>query len=276
MTAPLTAIFFDVDDTLYSTSEFAEQARRNSIRAMIEVGLKADPEYLLRELEEVVREFSSNYEYHFDKLLLRLPRRLYRGVNPAVIIAAGIAAYHDTKFRYLRPFEDAYEVLKLLSRTKLIRGIITAGLEKKQAEKLVRMRIVPYLTPQAIFISDQLGVSKPNEKLYQRACSDLNVKPSSAMYVGDNPLTDIDPPNRIGMYTVQVVRGGRHAEERGATEPDWRISNFWELVDILRDRFGIDIEQRPAEEQSSGEVHPSEGATAENGKEPGRSDRGVA
>jgi len=92
-----------------------------------------------------------------------LPRRLYRGVNHAIIIAAGVAAYHDTTFRYLRPFEDAYEVLRTLTRTDLTRGVITAGLEKKQAEKLVRMRLVPLLTPNAIFISDQLGVSKPTK-----------------------------------------------------------------------------------------------------------------
>ena len=32
----LKAIFFDIDDTLYSTSEFAATARRNAMEAMIE------------------------------------------------------------------------------------------------------------------------------------------------------------------------------------------------------------------------------------------------
>jgi putative hydrolase of the HAD superfamily len=260
----LRAIFFDLDDTLYSTSEFSERARRTSVDALIGAGLKAEPEELLAELDEVVREFSSNYEYHFDKLLLRLPRRLYRGINPAIIIAAGIAAYHDTKFRYLRPFEDAYEVLRTLARTELTRGVITAGLEKKQAEKLVRMRLAPLLSPGAIFISDQLGVSKPNEKLYQRACSDLNLKPTESMYVGDNPVTDIDPPNRLGMYTVQVVRGGRHEVEQGETEPNWRVNNFWELLDVLRDHFGVKI---PPDSQHEG---------GDTGSDRGRPDRGVA
>lgn len=258
----LRAIFFDLDDTLYSTSEFSEKARRNSVHAMVEAGLRCDPEHLLLELEEVVLEFSSNYEHHFDKLLLRLPRRLYRGVNPAVIIAAGIAAYHDTKFRHLRPFEDAYEVLRALTRTDLIRGIITAGLEVKQAEKLVRMRLTPLLSPGAIFISDQLGVSKPNEKLYQRACSDLNLKPGETMYVGDNPVTDIDPPNRLGMYTVQVARGGRHEVERGETEPDWKVNNFWELLDVLRDHLGVAI--------------PPEAEAANADRDVGLPDRGLA
>ena len=234
----LRAVFFDLDDTLYSTSEFADLARRNSVKAMVASGLSADPELVRAELEEVVREFSSNYESHFDKLLLRLPRRLYRGVNPAVIVAAGVAAYHDTKFRYLRPYEDAYEVLRELTRTDLIRGIITAGMAVKQAEKLVRMRLVPLISPGAIFISDQLGVNKPNEKLYLRACSDLNLKPGETLYVGDNPALDIEPPKRIGMYAVQVTRG-RHAGAPCGTPPDWKVGDFWELLDVLREEFKV-------------------------------------
>jgi putative hydrolase of the HAD superfamily len=258
----LRAIFFDLDDTLYSTSEFAERARRNSVEAMIAMGLKADADVLLTELDEVVEEFSSNYEFHFDQLLRRLPRRLYRGVNPAIIVAAGMAAYHDTKFRYLSPYEDAYDALRELARTELIRGVITAGLAVKQAEKLVRMRIAPLLSPGAIFISDQIGVNKPNVKIYQRACSDLNLKPSETLYVGDNAVMDIDPPKRLGMRAVQVVRGGKHAHEAGMLAPDWKVGNFWELLDVLRDHLGIVIPARVAGQDAD---HAHEAAGADRG-----------
>jgi putative hydrolase of the HAD superfamily len=168
MSSPLKAIFFDVDDTLYSTSEFSELARSRALDAMIEAGLGVAKDVLQVELEEVIHEFTSNYEHHFDKLLLRIPRRLYRGVNPAVIVAAGVIAYHETKIRHLAPYEDAIEVLRLLSKTGLILGVITEGLDVKQAEKLVRMRLNQYLSPNAIFISNQIGISKPNPKIYQR------------------------------------------------------------------------------------------------------------
>jgi len=235
----LRAIFFDIDDTLYSTSEFSEVARSNAVGAMIEAGLSLPREELLQELDEVIREFSTNYEHHFDKLLLRLPKRFYRGVNPAVVVAAGVIAYHETKIRQLAPYEDAIEVLRLLSKTTLLLGIITEGLEVKQAEKLVRMRITPYLSPNAIFISNQLGISKPNPKIYQRACSDLNIKPSETMYVGDNPRHDIDPPNSIGMITVRMRRGGKHHNDEGQTQPHKEVQNFWDLLDWLRQEFQI-------------------------------------
>ena len=239
--AELKAIFFDIDGTLFSTQEFAGRARQASIEAMINAGVRMEPKELHDELQEIIREFSSNYEHHFDKLLMRIPRRVYKGLNPAMIVASGVVAYHETKFRHLEPFEDAYEVLRRLAMTDLVRGIITEGLEIKQSEKLIRLRIAPFLTPSAIFISHQLGISKPNVKLYQRACGDLNLKPSECMYVGDNPTTDIDPPNRIGMITVRVQREERFRAIQPETPPKYEIQNFWDLLEILRDEMKIDV-----------------------------------
>jgi len=241
MSSRLKGIFFDIDDTLYSTSEFSELARSTALDAMIEHGLAVEKSVLHEELEEVISEFSPNYEHHFEKLLLRIPKRCYRGINSAVIVAAGIIAYHETKYRRLTPYEDAIEVLKLLSKTSLTLGVITEGLEVKQAEKLVRMRINQYLSPNAIFISSQIGISKPNPKIYQRACSDLNLKPTETMYVGDNPLHDVDPPNQIGMISVRMRRGGKHAQAEGHTTPQREVQNFWDLLDYLRQEFRIDV-----------------------------------
>jgi putative hydrolase of the HAD superfamily len=239
--ARLKAIFFDIDDTLYSTYEFSEMARENAIKAMIGAGLRMSREELRQELDEIVSEFSSNYEHHFDKLLMRIPRRLYKGANPSILIAAGVVAYHDTKFRYLNVYDDVLEVLKLLYNSELILGVITAGITIKQSEKLVRLKVLPYLTPSAIFISDQIGISKPNTKLYLRACSDLNIRPAECMYIGDNPLNDIDPPNQIGMITVRNRRSGRYIDLQGTTEPNYEIHNFWDLLDILREEFHLEV-----------------------------------
>jgi putative hydrolase of the HAD superfamily len=239
----LKAVFFDIDDTLYSTSEFAARARRASMEAMVRLGVKLPVEVLLKELEEVISEFSSNYEHHFDKLLLRLPRQAWEGVNRAILIAGGVAAYHDTKVRELAPFPDAVSLLRALSRTAVKAGIVTSGLEIKQAEKLVRLRILEFIAPEAIFISDQIGISKPNRKLYQRACDSLGVSPKEAMYVGDHPTHDIDPANGIGMATVLVEKGGKHAGDPGKTRPTHRISEFGELRRILREEYGVVFEE---------------------------------
>ncbi|HET6202804.1 MAG TPA: TIGR02253 family HAD-type hydrolase [Planctomycetota bacterium] len=237
----LRAIFFDIDDTLFSTSAFAESARRNAIDEMISHGLRGEREELLRELKEVIEEFSSNYEHHFDKLLVRLGPEASRGVNREILIAAGVVAYHETKFRELKVYDDVYEVLRDISKTGLRLGVISAGLAVKQAEKLVRLKIYEFLDPRAIFISDQIGINKPNPKLYLRSCEATGVKPAEAMYVGDNPRGDVEPCRTIGMTTVWHQRSGRFEIGPHDPQPDYRIRNFHELRDILVKDFGVEL-----------------------------------
>jgi putative hydrolase of the HAD superfamily len=237
----LVAILFDIDDTLYSTTEFAASARRNAVRAMIDAGVELPEDVLLKELDEVLAEFSSNYEHHFDKLLQRLRPSSLSRVNPALIVAAGVAAYHDTKFRELKPFDDVIPLFRDLKDAGLRVGIITHGWTVKQAEKLVRLKLVPYIDPKAVFISDQIGISKPNPKLYLAALRDLALEPAQAMYVGDSPEHDIAPPHSIGMITVWATRAARRTLAGTGIVPDHTVANFAELRRILRERHDVPI-----------------------------------
>lgn len=235
----LKAILFDIDDTLFSTTEFARRARTNAVRAMIQAGLDLPEEVVLKELDEVLTEFSSNYEHHFDKLLYRLRPGALARINPALLVAAGVAAYHDTKFRELAPFDDVFPLLADLKRAGVRLGVITHGWTVKQAEKLVRLGLVPYLDPKAIFISDQIGISKPNPKLYLTALRDLGLLPGEVMYVGDSPEHDIAPPKSIGMITVWARRAAKHTLEGTSILPDHTVSSFEELRRILREQYDV-------------------------------------
>lgn len=239
----LRAILFDIDDTLYSTTAFAAQARRNSVEALRGLGVAYPANLLLKELDEIISEFSSNDENHYGRLLKRLPRRTFEGINPAVLVAGAVRAYHETKLTHLKPFPDVPPVLRRLARTDLIRGVVTAGLEIKQAEKLLRLGVYGWLTPTALFISDQIGISKPNPKLYRRACDEIGVHPGEAMYVGDNAVTDVDPANAVGMITVLCRRGGKHDRERGQTRPRHEVSDFNGLLQILERQYGVRAEK---------------------------------
>src|SRR5207244_254433 len=100
------------------------------------------------------------------------------------MIAAGLAVSREELLAELDEVER-----------KLQLGVIPDGVEVKQPEKLVRLKVMPYLNAQAVYTSDSVGINKPNPKLSLRACANLNLKPSTVMYVGDNPKNDVDPPN---------------------------------------------------------------------------------
>ena len=69
----LKVIFLDIDDTLFGTTDFVQEARTKAVEAMIERGLKAEVAPVLQELAEVVAEFGSNDDHHYNRLLKRLP-----------------------------------------------------------------------------------------------------------------------------------------------------------------------------------------------------------
>jgi putative hydrolase of the HAD superfamily len=235
---PLRAVLFDIDDTLFPTTVFAGRARRRAVDAMVHAGLDVEPEAAYAELEEVVREFSSNYGHHFDKLVVRLGNRLKPGVHQAIVIASGVCAYHAAK-EHIRPYADAVRALAALARTGLLRGVVSNGLTVKQAEKLVRLGLERAFSPNAIFISEELGVAKPHPKIFTIACESLGIPPDEALYVGDHPAKDIDPAREAGLHTCLRRGGGRHADEPSAAGPEFAVESLDELIAILRDRFGV-------------------------------------
>lgn len=237
----LRAVLFDIDDTLFSTTRFAKVARTNAVRAMVQAGLDVAEDVVLRELDEVLAEFSSNYDHHFDQLLKRLRPKALQNVNPALIVAAGVAAYHDTKFRELKPFPDVIPLLSALRTAGLVTGILTHGWTTKQAEKIVRLGLLPHLDRRAVFISDQLGVSKPNPKIYALALRDLGLRPEEAMYVGDSPSHDITPPKSLGMKAVWARRASRFQPGPLDTPPDHEVQDFASLQTILREQYDLAV-----------------------------------
>jgi len=237
----LRAILFDLDDTLFSTTRFARLARQNAVRAMVAAGLDLPEDVVLRELEEVIQEFTSNYDQHFNQLLRRLRPKSLEQVNPAIIVASGVVAYHDTKFRELEPFGDVFPLLRALRHARVRAGIITHGLTIKQAEKLIRLGLLPWLDAHSIFISEQLGVSKPNPKLYSLALRDMGLEPGETMYVGDNPLHDVAPPQSIGMIATWARRAAKHGLEGTGIVPDHVVDDFEELRRILATTYQLDV-----------------------------------
>lgn len=249
MSHPATEIdrlFFDIDDTLYSTSDFAETARRNSIQALCDIGVDVPAERLFKELQEVIREFSSNYPYHYDKLLLRLPDEAMQNVDKDVAVAAAVMAYHRTKHEQLQPFPDVEPFLHALSDSNIpdAPAIISEGLSVKQAEKILRLDLYSYFDPHGFYISEKVGISKPNPKLFQTATRQSNTSPARAVMIGDRLEKDIKPANEVGMHTVHIKRVDKYQDETGDFEqitPDFTIENYSELRNMLNNTFHTGI-----------------------------------
>lgn len=240
MATNLKVVFFDIDDTLYSTTEFTRLARMNAVRAMIDAGLKVDEFRAFEELNRVTKNFGANYERHYDELIARLNVKLE--VSKSVIIAAGVIAYHDSKVKELKPFPDVEWALSVLSKNKKLKlGIISDGITLKQIEKVIRLGLLKYFNKKAMFFTEELGIRKPDSFLFSRVCELLEIAPQEAMYVGDHPTHDIDPANNAGLITIFYQRGGKYSFEEGQTKPDATIRDMMQLVSLLKEEYKITL-----------------------------------
>ncbi|WP_461862912.1 TIGR02253 family HAD-type hydrolase [Thermococcus sp.] len=237
------AVFFDLDDTIADTSRLAEMARKNAIENMIRHGMPADFDTAYNELLELIKEYGSNFDRHFDYLL----RRLDLHYNPKWV-AAGVIAYHNTKFAYLREVRHVRKTLLKLKEMGILLGIITDGNPIKQWEKILRLELDPYFDE--VLISDFVGVKKPHPKIFRKALGKFDVKADEAVMVGDRLYSDIYGAKRVGMHTVWF-RYGKYANSEIEYEKyaDFTIEDLKELPGI------IEVLNGEGKEDSDKKVH---------------------
>ncbi len=221
------AVLFDVDNVLYNTGYQVEMARRAAVRAMVGAGLEMEIEEAFLKLEEVVRKYGSNFNKHYD-MLVGDRKDKYK------IIAAGVVAYHNTKLAYLKPYDDTIPVLMRLKNAGYKVGVITDGLAVKQWEKLIRLGLSDMFD--IVVVSEEVGVEKPDPRIFERACEELGIPANECIYVGDRLDTDVLGANRAGMTSVRLLRG-KYKEERPKNlqeQPNFEIRRTEELFEVLK------------------------------------------
>ena len=211
-------IFFDIDNTLFPTREFAELARKNAIRAMIEMGLPIDSIRLYEQLLLIIKKHGSNDSRHFNLLLEELKIK-----QPARYIAAAVAAYHNAKASIL-PYPDVPRTLLSLRESGYALYVATNGTAIKQWDKLIRLGIHHYF--KEVFVSEEVGMEK-NPAFFKRITQQLSILPGESIMIGDTEKSDILPAKEIGMKTLYIQR--YEGKIRKGT-----ITDFSHLLDILK------------------------------------------
>ncbi len=182
-------VLFDIDDTLFPTSQFVRIARRNAIKAMIYAGIKEQEDILLNDLRTIIKQKGSNYEGHFNDLCKKYKKKPYEKY-----VAAGIYGYHITKAQIM-PYPQVPRVLLKLRENGFKLYVATQGIALKQWDKLFRLHIANYFND--VFVSD-----KKDEKFYNKIIKKLSVPASQALMVGNNLKTDILPAKKVGINTL--------------------------------------------------------------------------
>ncbi len=223
------AVFFDIDDTLYDTSGFAKLARKAALNVMIDAGLPLETEDAYKLLREIIKEKGSNYDKHFNVLTKRV-----FGEEKPLLIALGMITYHNVKFALLRLFPETMSTLIYLKGKRYHLGVISNGITIKQWEKLIRLGLNHFFDQ--VVTSQEAGVAKPDEKIFQLALERMGCKAEKSIMVGNKFSEDILGAVNVGMSVILVNSKLTEAEERYIEKEGIKldiVSDISEVKEIL-------------------------------------------
>ncbi|MGV9173857.1 MAG: TIGR02253 family HAD-type hydrolase [Promethearchaeia archaeon] len=242
MTIKLVA--FDLDDCLFDSTGLSERARIAGIDAMIDLGLEIERNKAVKIIKEIVKEYGSNSSKHYNYFLRRYNRLEHeKEIIPYSqqfkYIAAAVMAYHREKIDSIHVFDDVIPCLTRLKNSEVKTAIITDGRPIKQYEKILRLQIDELID--LIVVSDEIGVRKPNPKLFSHCLKKFDVTGNETIYIGDRIDKDIIPALLNNIYSIYIHRGGKYDTHKtniqvpSETSPDYEISNLKELHDIIEE-----------------------------------------
>ena len=89
---------------------------------------------------------------------------------------------------------------------------------------------------EVVIQSCDIGIRKPNLKIFQKGLKEMGTKPTETMSIGNSPYFDIYPAQKLGMMTV-LLRSElsyREPDDFSITiTPDYSINKIAELVGLV-------------------------------------------
>lgn len=220
-------LFLDLDDTVL---DFAATEHKSITRLLETVGITPTDEIIHRyhvinlehwqrlERGEITRQQISN---RFDVLFQEL------GVPVSTPQCEKLYRQFLSEGNDVLP--GAAEALKQLSR-KYRLFAATNSTAFVQHGRLERTGLGVYF--EKLFISEEIGVNKPNAEFFRRAFAQIpDFDPKKAMMVGDSLTSDILGGKNAGIATCWV--NPRHAPTRNGIVPDYEIEALPQLEALL-------------------------------------------
>jgi putative hydrolase of the HAD superfamily len=128
-------------------------------------------------------------------------------------------------------FDGVEETLQNIKNRNIKLGIMTNGTSEGQRKKLIRFNIEKYFD--YIFIEGEVGYGKPDIKIYEYMLQKTKIKENKIIMIGDNLVWDIEPPQRLGIYTIWINTKKAKIEDFNI-RPDKIIQKIPDILDIIR------------------------------------------
>lgn len=222
-------ILFDADNTLFDFKKTENYALEN---LMSSLDTDYDKDYCINIYKEINTKIWKEFEEgKITQSVLKIERfqRLKEALRGEFQAADFAERYTDHLAEASFPYDESHELLQKLSG-KVKMGIITNGLKKVQRKRISQSVLSHYF--EAIVISEEVQVSKPDERIFELTMDLLGDAPKGrVLMVGDSLGSDILGGIRFGIDTCWFNPSGK--DNKGEIVPTYEISHLHEILNLL-------------------------------------------
>lgn len=222
-------IIFDADETLFDFKKSEREAFKN---AMLEIGEQYDETYHLKIYQDINTAIWKEFEEGLitqEKLKVERFERLSNKLNLEFDASEFAKSYmkHLADGSFL--LDDSIELVETLHNNYTL-SIVTNGLTSVQEKRIRKSVIAHYFKD--IIISEEIGVSKPNPKIFEYALENISqVDKTKVLMIGDSLTSDIQGGINFEIDTCWY-NPNKHVNETGI-KPTYEIANLMDLIDLL-------------------------------------------
>lgn len=220
-------VLFDGDNTLLDFDAAERQAVEKTLAAR---GFDPTPERVraYAQINRALWDALYRGEVEQGWLVVERFRRLGKMLESTADPEAWNLEYTDALGECGAMLPGALELLETL-RPHCAIALVTNGQQAVQRKRLRDHPMLPYLD--GVFISQELGVRKPEAAFFQTAITALGADPGTTLVVGDDLLSDIQGAVNAGLDSLWYAPHGGDSPL-----PTYRVRSLEEIPPIVLGR----------------------------------------
>ena len=222
-------IIFDLDDTLCDYRKAKENARPHINEVLKTFGIDIDGFWnRFNRVEPLLFRQFADRSLTRDEYRIRRFADVLEGSHPRFLeISSELNHIHMRETNQKTElFYDTIPLMKVLRAKDIEAVILTNGPSDGQRAKFKTLGLSRYI--QRIYISEEIGFSKPNRRAFEFVLRDLDAAAPDVLMVGDSIENDIDGAEQAGIKAVLIDRGDIHSGYTGI-----RIVTLSEVIELL-------------------------------------------